>query len=91
MAVDHDALVKERQGMSREDAEIHYIASEMLDPLIGGKIIGARIIEDEYGGANPFPVLMIEDIHGDRVEVIISMDDEQNGGGRLILNYKEGK
>jgi hypothetical protein len=35
--------------------------------------------------------LFVEDIHGDKLEVIVSMDDEQNGGGRLILQFPPSK
>lgn len=91
MAINHDALVKERQGLLPEDREAHYIISEMIEPLIGGRIVGGRIDEDEYGDSLPFPVLFVEDIHGDKLEVIVSMDDEMNGGGRLILQFAPTK
>lgn len=83
MAVNHDALVKERQGLLPEDREFHYIMSEMLEPLIGGTIIDATIIE--HDGLTPFPVFMVVDRHGEKWQVTVSMDDEQNGGGRLLL------
>lgn len=85
MKVDHNALVKEREKMLPEDREFHYISSEMLEPLIGSYIVGGRVEEDEFGGFPPFPVLIVQDPHGDKWEVIVSADDEQNGGGRLII------
>ena len=88
MAVDHDALVKEREKLLPEDREVHYIISEMLEPLRGARIIGGRVEEgDDY--FPPFPVLIIEDIHGDKFEVIVSADDEMNGGGRLLFQVAD--
>ena len=49
--VDHDALVKERATLPREDQEFHYISSEMVEPLIGGVIIGGRV--EEADGLTP--------------------------------------
>jgi hypothetical protein len=81
--VDHDALVAERKGMLREDAEVHYLLSEMIEPLIGGVIIGGRV--DESDGLTPFPVLRVM-LKGKVYQVIVSMDDEGNGGGRLMID-----
>ena len=38
--INTDALVAERKGMSSERAEIHYLQTEMIDPLVGGALIG---------------------------------------------------
>jgi hypothetical protein len=84
--VDHDALVKERAKMLPEDAEFHYISSEMVEPLIGGIIIGGRV--EEADGLTPFPVLRVM-LKGAVYSVIVSMDDEQNGGGRLMIEKEE--
>jgi hypothetical protein len=81
--VDHDALVKERAKLLPEDREFHYISSEMLEPLIGGVIIGGRV--DESDGLTPFPVLRVM-LKGKVYQVIVSMDDEGNGGGRLMID-----
>jgi hypothetical protein len=80
--VDHDALVKERAGLLPEDREFHYIMREMIEPLRGGVILGGFVHEgDEFP---PFPVLSVM-VKGKVYNVIVSMDDEMNGGGRLII------
>lgn len=80
--VDHDALVKERAGLLPEDREFHYLMSEMIEPLRGGVILGGFVHEgDEFP---PFPVLSVM-VKGKLYNVIVSMDDEMNGGGRLII------
>jgi len=84
--VDHDALVKERAKLLPEDRECHYISSEMIEPLIGGVILGGRV--EEADGLTPFPVLRVM-VKGAVYSVIVSMDDEQNGGGRLIIEKEE--
>lgn len=84
--VDHDALVKERAGLLPEDREFHYISSEMVEPLIGGVILGGRV--EEADGLVPFPVLRVM-VKGQVYSVIVSMDDEQNGGGRLMIEKEE--
>ena len=84
--VDHDALVKERATLPPEDQEFHYISSEMVEPLIGGVIIGGRV--EEADGLTPFPVLRVM-VKGVVYSVVVSMDDEQNGGGRLMIEKEE--
>jgi hypothetical protein len=84
--VDHDALVKERATLLPEDREFHYISSEMVEPLIGGVIIGGRV--EEADGLTPFPVLRVM-LKGAVYSVVVSMDDEQNGGGRLMIEKEE--
>ena len=84
--VDHDALVKERATLLPEDREFHYISSEMVEPLIGGVIIGGRV--EEADGLTPFPVLRVM-LKGVVYSVVVSMDDEQNGGGRLMIEKEE--
>lgn len=79
----HDALVKERAGMLPEDAEVHYLLSEMIEPLAGGVILGGRV--EEADGLTPFPVLRVM-LKGKVYQVIVSMDDEGNGGGRLMID-----
>lgn len=81
--VDTDALIKERAGLLPEDREFHYIMSEMIEPLRGGVILGGFVHEgDEF--FPPFPVLSVM-VKGKVYNVIISADDEMNGGGRLII------
>jgi hypothetical protein len=84
--VDHDALVKERAKLLPEDREFHYISSEMIEPLIGGVILGGRV--EEADGLVPFPVLRVM-VKGAVYSVVVSMDDEQNGGGRLMIEKEE--
>ncbi len=84
--VDHDALVKERAKLLPEDREFHYISSEMIEPLRGGVILGGRV--EEADGLTPFPVLRVM-VKGAVYSVVVSMDDEQNGGGRLIIEKEE--
>ena len=86
--VDHDALVKERATLLPEDREFHYISSEMLEPLVGGVIIGGRV--EEADGLTPFPVLRVM-LKGKVYSVVVSMDDEQNGGGRLMIDEEVSK
>ena len=82
MLYDHDALLAERKGMTLEESEAHYIQTEMIEPLIGGVILGGFVHEgDDFP---PFPVLTVM-VKGKVYNVIISMDDEMNGGGRLII------
>ncbi len=84
--VDHDALVKERAKLLPEDREFHYISSEMIEPLRGGVILGGRV--EEADGLTPFPVLRVM-VKGAVYSVVVSMDDEQNGGGRLMIEREE--
>jgi len=82
MLVDHDALVEERAKLLPEDREFHYIMSEMIEPLTGGVILGGFVHDgDDFP---PFPVLTVM-VKGKVYNVIISMDDEMNGGGRLMI------
>jgi hypothetical protein len=84
--VDVDTLVKERAGLLPEDREFHYLMSEMIEPLVGGVIIGGFVQEaDESEGFTPFPVLRVQ-IKGKVYQVVVSMDDEMNGGGRLMID-----
>ena len=81
--VNHDQLLKEREGLLPEDREVHYLMSEMIEPLRGGVILGGFVHEgDDY--FPPFPVLSVM-VKGKVYNVIISADDEMNGGGRLII------
>ena len=82
MLYDHDALLAQRKGMTLEQAEAHYIQTEMIEPLTGGVILGGFVHEgDDFP---PFPVLTVM-VKGKVYNVIISMDDEMNGGGRLMI------
>jgi hypothetical protein len=88
MLYDHDALLAQRKGMTLEQAEAHYIQTEMIEPLIGGEIIGGFVHEaDDFP---PFPVLQVK-IKGKVYKMIISMDDEMNGGGRILCDDLTGE
>jgi len=77
---DVDALVKERKGMSYDEAEKHYIQTEMLDPLMGGMIVATKVVEID---GEFYPTFAVRSLHGKMFRVIISADDEMNGGGRI--------
>jgi len=49
-------------------------------------ILGGRV--EEADGLVPFPVLRVM-VKGQVYSVIVSMDDEQNGGGRLIIEKEK--
>lgn len=85
--VDHDALVKERKGMLPEDAEVHYLLSEMIEPLAGGVILGGYV--DTDSGIN-IPVLRVI-VKGKVYQVIVAADDEINDGGRLMIYPEQEK
>ena len=88
MLFDHDALLAERKGMTLEESEAHYIQTEMIEPLIGGEIIGGFVHESDE--AAPFPVLQVK-VKGKVYKMIISMDDEMNGGGRILFDDLTGE
>lgn len=78
-----DQLVKERLSLSRDQIERHYLRTEMVEPLIGAKVIGGTVIGD--GEEEPFmPVLFVEQ-NGKRYSLVISSDDEANDGGRIFV------
>jgi len=79
---DHDKLVAERKGMTFEESQRHYLKTEMIDPLKGGVILGGFV--DTGAGIN-IPVLRVM-IRGKVYQVIVSMDDELNDGGRLLID-----
>lgn len=47
--------------------------------LIGAKIIGFRIEEDDFG-LDPFPIFTLQ-LGNQKVDLALSMDEEGNGGG----------
>ena len=88
MLYDHDALLAQRKGMTLEESEAHYIQTEMIEPLIGGGIIGGVVHESDDSA--PFPILRVK-IKGKVYKVIVSMDDEMNGGGRILFDDLTGE
>ncbi|CAB4149270.1 hypothetical protein UFOVP529_71 [uncultured Caudovirales phage] len=79
---DRDKLVAARKGMTFEESQRHYLKTEMIDPLKGGVILGGFV--DTGAGIN-IPVLRVM-IKGKVYQVIVSMDDELNDGGRLLID-----
>jgi hypothetical protein len=58
----------------------------MVEPLVVGVILGGRV--EEADGLTPFPVLRVM-VKGQVYSVIVSQDDEMNGGGRLMIEKEE--
>jgi len=79
---DRDKLVAERSGMPYEESVVHYLKTEMIDPLKGGIIVGGFV--DTGAGIN-IPVLRVLK-NGKVYQVIVSADDELNDGGRLLID-----
>jgi hypothetical protein len=80
--INHDALLAERTKLPAEKHEHHYIMTEMINPLKGGEIVGGYV--GDAGAQSLFPVLLVR-LDGVIYQVVVSMDDEQNGGGRLFI------
>jgi hypothetical protein len=70
------------------NSECNYIMKEMIDPLIGCKVIKGYIDKEDPDGqpmfSNPFPVLVFQREDGLEMHFVISADDECNEGGRLL-------
>ena len=71
------------------DIEEKYILEEMIMPLMGMVIVGGSVDSTDLEGnplfTLPFPVLHLKDPEtGKIINVLVSEDDECNGGGRLI-------
>lgn len=70
------------------DAEVAYITKEMIEPLIGCKVVRGYVDKDDFDGqpifSNPFPVLVFQREDGLEMHFTISADDECNEGGRLL-------
>lgn len=47
--------------------------------LVGAKIIGFRLEEDEFS-LDPFPIFTLQ-LGNQKVDLALSMDEEGNGGG----------
>jgi hypothetical protein len=76
-------LIAQRDGLDWDASQRHYLRTEMVEPLIGAKIIGGTVLGD--GGADPYmPVLFVEQ-NGKRYSLVISSDDEMNDGGRIFV------
>ena len=68
--------------------ESEYITKEMIEPLIGCKVIRGYVDQDNFEGqpvfSHPFPVLVFQREDGLEMHFVISADDECNQGGRLL-------
>ncbi len=88
--VNFDAMRQaEKEAQDKHlDAEVAYITKEMIDPLIGCKVVRGYIDREDMDGqpifSNPFPVLVFQREDGLEMHYIISADDECNEGGRLL-------
>jgi hypothetical protein len=88
--VNFDAMQQmEKEAQDKHlDAELAYITKEMIDPLIGCKVIRGYVDREDMDGMpifnNPFPVLVFQREDGLEMHYIISADDECNEGGRLL-------
>ena len=79
-------LVAERQKMSDDAAQAHYLFTEMVHPLIGATIKGGVVIGDGSAEEPFMPVLFVEQ-NGKAFSLIISSDDECNDGGRILIEH----
>ena len=80
-----NSTAEDNSNNPRETTESDWIEDTMIAPLIGGMIVGGRI--EEADGLTPFPVLIVK-VKGKTYKVTVSMDDEQNGGGRLLVEQE---
>lgn len=86
--VNHDKLLEYRKALPRDQQEPHYIMSEMIEPLVGGVILGGFISRDE--DERCFPSLRVM-LKGKVYYVAIVADDEENDGGRLHITEQKGE
>jgi hypothetical protein len=88
--VNFDAMRQaEDEAMNKHlEEEEAYITKEMIDPLIGCKVVRGYVDRDDFDGqpifSNPFPVLVFQREDGLEMHFAISADDECNEGGRLL-------
>ena len=81
---DRLALMAERDKLSYDAAQAHYLFTEMVHPLIGATIFGGVVIGDGSTDEPFMPVLFVEQ-NGKTFSLIISSDDECNDGGRILI------
>lgn len=77
-------LIAERDGMSYDTAQAHYLYTEMVHPLIGATIKGGLVMGDGSPDEPFMPVLFVEQ-NGKAYSLVISADDECNDGGRVLI------
>lgn len=71
------------------EMEEKYILEDMIEPLMGLVVVGGSVDSTDLDGRplfeTPFPVLHLKNTEtGKIIYVLVSQDDECNGGGRLI-------
>lgn len=68
------------------EREMAYINHDMINPLIGGKIIGGLIDDNiNKGWGRPFIILIVEKDNR-KLYATITADDEWNEGGRIMID-----
>lgn len=77
-------LLAERRALPYAEHDVHYLTTEMIEPLIGAVITGGVVIGNGSSEEPHFPVLFVEQ-GGKKFSVVIQSDDEGNDGGRLIF------
>ena len=88
--VNFDAIRQAEQEAQQKhiDSEVAYITKEMIDPIIGCKVVRGYVDREDLDGqpmfSNPFPVLVFQREDGLEMHFTISADDECNEGGRLL-------
>lgn len=88
--VEFDAMreLENQNKLKHIEAEAAYIMKEMVEPLLGCKLIRGYVDSADLDGmpmfSNPFPVLVFQRPDGLEMHYIISADDECNEGGRLL-------
>ena len=71
------------------EMEEKYILEDMIEPLMGLVVVGGSVDSTDLDGRplfeTPFPILHLKDLETGKItKVLVSQDDECNGGGRLI-------
>ena len=71
------------------EIEEKYILEDMIKPLMGLVVVGGSVDSTDLDGRplfeTPFPILHLKDLETGKItKVLVSQDDECNGGGRLI-------
>lgn len=77
-------LLAERDKMSYNTAQAHYLFTEMVHPLVGATIKGGLVLGDGSLDDPYMPVLFVEQ-NGKAYSLIIAADDECNDGGRVFI------
>ena len=79
-------LLAERRALPYAEHDAHYLATEMIEPLVGAVITGGVVIGDGSPDEPLTPVLFVLQ-GGKAFSLIISSDDECNDGGRILIEH----